>query len=332
MKHDPDYQQRRRRATIALSLAAGLALHAVGWRAGANVMTQRVDKWIADQRAAGMDVTHGNIKVGGYPFLWRARIDEPSIGDDRVWRWRADQLSVAYALWAPQSVTLSPNGGQRVDASGAHPISINARRTRAVISAGSHGAWSLRLDAGAASISPSNGATIAIGRGRIDISQPSSDSTRIDFIIALERGFADVNDERIEAPLLSAEGAVTAVHAVASADTWRLSGGVVRLDRAETVIEDSVGRFDGAVSLDETGSPAGLINVTLERPAGFARALGKSGLVTAEQAQLAEGALVMAALAQGGVINGPLQLERGEAKFAGVRLGGLPIVQSPSEH
>ena len=313
---------------LLLVLIAGL--HFIGWRLAADEMRKTVDLWVADQREAGMEVEHGKIDIRGYPFFLRARAPDVMMSDGASWRWRAEILDIDLTPDALNRLTFRPRGEQsfettefgswnfEVDGAAIHLANDETRE------------WTLDADIASGQFKR-NADDLAATSGPIvfSLGPNASDLNQLDTTLRLNDLKVAANGEQIEAPLLDVTASLTATHALSGEEPqiWRQAGGALVLTRVLAELEGTEGDFSGRVSIDEYGYPAGVIDASIKKPAGLARALGKAGAMPQQQAQAAEAGLAMASIAQGGKIAAPVVLKNGKATIAGVTLGDLPRVE-----
>ncbi|MEK9672703.1 MAG: DUF2125 domain-containing protein [Rhodospirillaceae bacterium] len=90
-----------RRAAVVMTLVLILGYIAFWFIVAASV-ERRVVEWTEARRAEGLEITHGGIATGGFPFTIELKIAEPVItrvGDSRV-SWTAPDLVLAAPPWS----------------------------------------------------------------------------------------------------------------------------------------------------------------------------------------------------------------------------------------
>lgn len=94
---------RRSRAWIFLPTLIGaliVAAYSAYWFFARGFVSDLVDTWIADQRAAGMVVEYDAKTVTGFPFRLTLNVDNPVLGDPRSGaQWRGDDLQMTMQPW-----------------------------------------------------------------------------------------------------------------------------------------------------------------------------------------------------------------------------------------
>lgn len=113
-----------------------------------------VESWIEDQRAAGIQVSHGTITTGGFPFLVQADIPAPGItaatGQETV-TWQGETLQISFPPWDFLTYQFDSPGEHLIAMIGANSYakwSVEAGTASGSWSIGSGGAADLTLELG----------------------------------------------------------------------------------------------------------------------------------------------------------------------------------------
>lgn len=305
--------KRTRWRLIALSAFAVLVVaHSVGWLWAAGRMQLHVDQWVADQRDAGLDVAHGDIVMRGYPFFLRARAPDVSIGEQGVWGWRATALDIDLTPTNLSQIIFRPRGVQMLEAEGAGVWRWQSDRMRISLSGDQHQQWALHCVALETLVTAHEEKhSIRVKSLDLSVGANRNDPTISDLILTVRSVSAQTDRGVIEAPVIDADISVRLVEGQEGLSVKKLV--------AE--IEGANAELSGDLIIDAIGYPAGVIDADIKKPAGLARMLGKMGVLTVEDASMAEAGLAMASLAQGGRLKGPIILSDGEVVMAGVKLG-----------
>jgi hypothetical protein len=111
-----------------------------------------VTAWIEDQRAQGVDVRHGEITTGGFPFSVHADLPAPSIttaaGQDML-SWQGETLRISFPPWDFLTYRFDSPGEHLVAMVGVDSFakwSISAGSATGSWAIGSGGAGALQLD------------------------------------------------------------------------------------------------------------------------------------------------------------------------------------------
>ena len=286
--------------------------HGFGWVWAAGQMRSYVEQWVADQRAAGLDVAHGDIVMRGYPFFLRARARAVSIGQQGAWGWRATTLDIDLSPTNLSEIVFQPSGVQMLEAEGAGALRLESDRMRISLSGDQHRQWALHGVALETLITTHERKhTIRVKSLDLTVGTNRIDPTISDLVLAVQSISAQTDRGVIDAPMLEADIAV------------RLMEGQEALSIKKLVaeVEGATAELSGHLTIDAVGFPAGVIEADVTKPAGLARMLGKLEVLTVEDASMAEAGLAMASLAQGGRLKGPIILSNGEVVMAGFKLG-----------
>ncbi|MHA7873279.1 MAG: DUF2125 domain-containing protein, partial [Hyphococcus sp.] len=108
---------------------------------------------------------------------------------------------------------------------------------------------------------------------------------------------------------------------------WRAAGGALSVTGLIATIEDSHIAAAGEIRLDADNRPDGALKTEIANPAGFARALGKTGVLSHNEAEAAAAGLTLMAVAGGGKLAAPLEFKNGEAQVAGIKIADLPALK-----
>ncbi len=80
------------------------------WMFLASGMRDGAQTWIAERRALGHEVSHGELEVAGFPLTLRLRLGEASYvmnPQGEGWAWRGDHMEVALSPWNPGHLEFS---------------------------------------------------------------------------------------------------------------------------------------------------------------------------------------------------------------------------------
>ena len=151
------------------------------WHYLESELQRFVGEWIEDQRAAGVQVTHGDITTGGFPLTVYADIPAPGItgrsGQDSV-TWQGETLRISFPPW--DFLTYS------FDSPGEHLI--------AIIGAESYEKWSMNAERvqGSWAIKTGGGAVLQVDLGGVEVEDVLQQAYSVD-MLALAIDIADEN-------------------------------------------------------------------------------------------------------------------------------------------
>lgn len=117
-----DLLRGRRRWPLLAGLAllnAGLVVggYALYWQVVADDVGGAVLEWIAEARAAGYDVRHRDLRIGGFPWRIHAELAAPHLGhgdQSDGWIWEADALVLEMRPWRLEEPVVTSRGAHRV--------------------------------------------------------------------------------------------------------------------------------------------------------------------------------------------------------------------------
>lgn len=328
-------------------LAAGavlFAIYSVVWMKGADIMRGELEKWVAGEEAAGAVITYDKLKVEGYPFVLRGRINAPDIRYPlNGWAWRGERLYVDTLPYNPTRLIISTYGSQEVrlaNGAGENVFDLEAEAIRVSLAEEAIAAslddvvLSAREDSAAFS-------RIELGTLRMNadlVERPetgSADRGQLDFgsrNLRLTRGS---DGEEFVIPLINAMILVDGMGALmdaapgmTTAQAWKAADGQVMIEdveviisRAEVTAPSRIG-VTGTVELDMFNFPAGAVSVSFREPAALLNTLSDLDLIDGALRQQIDAALTML-----GDNSLPLTLKGGQLLMVGVPLGDLPKVE-----
>ena len=312
--------------------AAGVVLLAYYfvWRVGADEMKSAVNDWVLEQRAAGLEVSHGELSAEGFPFFLRVRVETPSVAAPGAWRWRADALYLDALPYDLNKLMFSPEGEQILWAAGYGEWRARASDLRASIARDKKREWKFAMNIeGLEALRADNDARFALTSLIYDLAPDAEDPGTIELSLAAD-GVSALSDGRNIGP-----GAIRTVLTLSHADwlappdpagQWRTAGGALTISGLIAEIDGARLSVAGDVNLDRENYPAGRLQAEIANPAGFANLLGQTGALSPQEAEAAAAGLTLMAIAGAGKLNAPIDLRNGEAQIAGVKIADLPKI------
>lgn len=324
----------KRFAFPVLAIVVVLLIYTVYWFVARGQIERYVTEWEAEQVAAGFQIEHGDVRIGGYPYRFSVATDglvvraPESEGGWRLAldRFEANALPYDFQHWIVSlgdSLELSRNG---------QGLAFMAEQARFSFSGESGVTQRIGASIDVLEIAAiGNGAPPVTAAGRVRLSAATSESGELavqaqleDVTLAadqidpiLSRSFGD----RIT--LLQADFSVSEWPALAQSanlSTWSEASGEYTL-RAFNI---DWGRLDleaeGQLSLDRQLRPTGRISLRLLDPEAIVDAMIETGAVSQENA----GAMRLVAQSAPRSDSGtsiPLSFRNGGVYFGPVRLG-----------
>ncbi len=312
-----------------LVVAAYFAL----WRYAAGEIEMAVRQWVDDQRQAGLIVEHGPVTREGFPFFLRIRIDAPKIAAPGTYAWTAERLNLDALPYDLNRIIFSPSGAQTIAAPDIGEWRLSAEDMRASIAQDRARGWAFSMNVDNARASNASGVAARLSRLVFDFAPDTEDLNALTLSLVSE-GFAvdQAGGETIDIQKLETALAITetAMLLVGDPAAWSGAGGVVKLYGLNAEANGAEISVHGEVGLDILSRPDGRLNARIAKPVGLAPLISMSGALAPDEADAAAAGLALAAMAQGGAIDAPIEMRDGAASVAGVKIADLPAVARPS--
>ena len=335
-------------------LAIGAVLFAgyyFAWNYGAGIMRTEVDRFIGEQRSAGMIAEHGEVEIEGFPFLLRADIPQPVYADPAAgWRWEAGALSVDTLPLNPTRLILSPAGTQYVTTQQAGRTTkwlIEAEMTKASLSETETG-----LELRGLTATPVEGqSALPLTSLKIGLLRNNTRLTdNADTGIANDIGSLGFEAQKVAVTLPDNQQLTityfdtsltgTALEALQSPSTgetslesWRREGGTLMIEDMRLIVDDETAlpptqlRASGTLFIDPQDYLAGQLSLAVKDHKALMSVLSDAGLLPE---QIRENLLPMLdnmAEAVNGEMKVNLSLRNGGLYFGPVRVGNMQKIQ-----
>ncbi|MEZ5894069.1 MAG: DUF2125 domain-containing protein [Parvularculaceae bacterium] len=295
------------------------------WRAAAEEMKHGVADWVAEQRAAGLSVSHGAIKAEGFPFFLRVHVDAPDIEAQDAWAWRTERLTLDALPYDFNRLIFSVRSEQELSLAAYGAWRVRADDFRASVARDKLRGWKFAMTiAGAHGARAADGAKARAGSFVFDLAPDAADRSTLTLTLAASALALNNGEKELALDGLRTVMSATQAQALGDAGLWRAMGGALVISGLEAEAGASKLSVSGEISLDGEGYPAGGLTSVIAAPGPFITALGEAGVLNKEDAETTSAALTLAAIAGGGKIIAPLELKDGEARIANVTLARLP--------
>ena len=326
-----DKTRKMRRWLIGVWIAAAVIMagYYALWRYAAGVMETSVADWVEDQRAAGLVVDHGPIARDGFPFFLRVNIDAPQIESPDAFTWTAERLSIDALPYDLNRLIFSPSGKQRFAANALGDWAYSAESIRTSIANDKNRGWVFSMNVDNAIASGADGEESRIETLIYDLAPAAGTPTTLTLNL-IAAGYAHRDGQReVRIDRLETSLAVSQTDFLTSPDPathWRNADGALTVHGLNAVVDEAQLSISGSISLDAENRPEGALTTIITKPAGLAGALAASGALSREDADAAIAGLTLAAMAQGGRVEAPIELHAGAATIAGVKVADLPTI------
>lgn len=325
---------------VLLGAMAALVLAYVGyWFYVAHETERALAAWIAEGRAAGLEIAENGLAVGGFPFRIRVDATAPAIARPEArLGWSAERLAVIMQPWKLHHALAELDGRHTLrlpDGAGERIVELGFETALASLLADRSGGWQqIGVNAEALTVTLADGEGGAVLRDAALYLRPSvREDAFVDLVVKSGRtrlegaGLAPPLDtplDRIEVDL-TLNGAVPfAGQAVRRTIVdWRDAGGTIDLHRL--VLRQGRFRLEvtGTLALDAQLRPLGALTAKVTGHADLIALLVAAGQMPPGQAASATLALDLLAVAGGGSVAAPLTLQDGEMRLGPVVLGRL---------
>ncbi len=322
-------------------------IYTIIWFVGAGLMKDQIFVWVDDQRSKGFYVSHGDVKVQGYPFLLRAQIKTPEYGsNEQGWMWQAEDLYVDTLPYNPSRLILSPMGAQEV--------SLETATANEV--------WALNADVFRVSLTEETTAfefhnlkatptdnTTSLAFSDIQISRlvantlikQNSDEDIGSFAIEGQGlNFTSANaDNDIMISYMDAGVRASAYSTFVAANNnrtsfqqWYDEKGEIIIEGLRLIVTDKTENTPtqmmvrGNLKVDQNNYPAGRIDTTISEHSALLRILAKNNILSESDARSANSTLDMLSSAMSGELSVPITLKKGKAQIR-TPLGGVTIAR-----
>lgn len=291
------------------------------WRAGAAEIKSVVAEWAKDQRAAGMNVSYGQVAASGFPFFLRVHIHAPDIANPDEWRWRTDMLTIDALPYDLNRLIFSVRGEQELSTRTYGEWRIAAEEFLVSIADDKVKDWIFATTInGATARQTGNENEFSLGSLVFDLSPDATDRTTLVLALAATDAAISPKDGAVRLDRLQTVIQATQIHALGDADTWRNAGGAVKINGLLASVDDANLSVSGEIGLDADHAPAGLLATEIVAPGAFIEALEVAGVIAPDDAKKAVAALTLAAIAGGGKLKTPIELKDGGAHIGGVTI------------
>jgi len=343
---------RLRRLGLLVGLPVLLVgLHTAYWRWAAAELEEGLARWVADQRALGMEIEHGEPRLGGWPLEAQLTMPDPVLRrPDQSgalvpggWEWRGGRARFSIRLWSPWAVEIDAAGVQALRL-GVGPGGIRA------LGAADRLLVTIPFEPGA----PPQGATLELrglwldssighfalaeAEGGIafphaaDASDPSITLSLSALDIDLPEHAAGALGPRIATLALDAQVLGTVPRAQGLAERmsgWRDAGGSLTVPRIALSWGPLAVEAAATLALDEEMQPMGAANARVSGYAATLDALVAQGVIRVNAANAAKVVLNVLARspAQGGppAVEVPVTLNGRQ-----LTLGRIPLLRLPA--
>ncbi len=338
---------------LALAATALALAYSAGWYVVASRLETIVLAWIDDRRAQGWTATYDSMRLEGFPFAWRARLEKPVLASDRTsspFRWSGPVITLGWKPWRPERVGYVATGEHRIAATGPRPgrkLSLTSKRAEGdILFGGPHGLKRLIARIDGALLESERDRKIRIDRIAADIDTaplPRGENTADKMASLRLVGSASgitlpengamplgrtVGNVELDATVLGRVSAGSTRQVLAA---WRNDGGIVEIDRFGLGWSRLTVEASGSLALDSDLQPVVGASGTIQGHQETLTALTAAGTLKPGEALMARMALTF--LERQGSENAraeirvSLAIQDGWLHVGPVRLFRMPLVR-----
>lgn len=312
-------------AIFALLVAAYCAY----WFYVRGELETSVDTWIAEQRAAGANVSYSDKRLGGFPYRFALVLDDPHYTDPAATTdWQGDRLEIVMQPWNFQHAIIRSSGrNELAQLGGTNLTALIGKKSALSLKWNETGLtdYGLTLDT----------LDLVTAQGDLAVQGLTANFRQVPDAAPLGRLSVDWDKVQLDPAFL--EGTDLAfLGTELQASRLRLEGQGFGLFGEGPTRNVEIAQFllnwgplqlgaKGKFNIGPRGYPDGTLQVRLEDGTTFTRLLQEEGLLTSETA-LVIGPLVSASRDNGFF---PIPLRSGEISILGQSLGGVPRIARP---
>jgi hypothetical protein len=321
---------------IPALVALGCVVYGALWFTTASLLQSQAQRWIAQQRQAGLSVSHGEVRLGGFPARVVVTYPAWSMSRPERWSWRTDHISLWSEPWRPNRFTVDLVGTHEVNGAWTPVGVLNVQRaelrpTFALDGRVGEVALSIeKLDLGAKDAQP----LIQLASGALSVARmPGQDTpvSRLSLSVdELSAAGLDDLSPRLKTARLTADlmGEVAPGPLPSALSVWREGGGTVEVREVYLDWPPLTVSGSGTLALDDQLQPIGAMTAKFTGFFETVDALSARGLVRTSDASMARIVLgILARTPQGG---GPAEINLAvTAQNRKLYTGPLPLMTLP---
>ena len=271
-----------------------IAAYCVYWFVMAGELRKGVDTWVNDQRAAGHTVTYSKMKLGGFPYRFSLRVNDPVIASPvEGWSWAGTELTLVAQTYNLQHLlAFSPE--KNVFKVEGQPDTMISPGPKSVASLKFDAAYNLTdfgLTVPTAKVEHGDATAFQVNDLGLSLNPMPDNADNLKFKLAVKQISIDKIDDDLVwlGPTadelivwLEVEKFYPLIRNELSETEWRQAGNKLHLRRGQVDWGPLDLATKASVRLDDNLDPNGTIGVHLERTNDLKSALQKAGKLTDE--------------------------------------------------
>ena len=331
---------------LLIGLVAAFVGYWVYWTRLSDELARGLERWIAEQRAAGYVVKYAHIERRGFPSRLVLEVQDPEISrpaGPTAWRWRADWIEAWAAPWRVGRPVVRFDGRHRItyrDGAALREVVVTAEKAFARLTIDGAGLRHLAADIQGVDVRPSAGSeTVRIAQIRLQIranreaepDRPTGSydlAAKIDEVTLPETATPPLG-RRLDLVGLSVTtlGPLPRGFDDEALGVWRDAGGALEVRALKVVWGGVEAQLEGRIGLDRELRPAGLLRSKIRGAGRLIDALAGDGRLGQGEAVAAKA--VLGLLSRTGtdgrpVLEVPVAARNGRLSIGPVSLLPLP--------
>lgn len=289
---------------LLVLLAAGVGYY-LYWTEVAGRAQAATLRWIDQRRAAGFEVQHGAVRVGGFPYRIEIDIAAPLMADAKApqpWRWQGEMVRGVLQPWNLKHLIVEFPGEHRLDwreDDRARFAVARAGTARASLVFDGAGRWDrIAGEAAALDLATDRGPVAAV-RAALHVRHSPTNAEDVD--VAVEVQNLQLPEGSVPAPMGRTVTRAKAIGMVvgpwpaepfaAALARWRDDGGTVELRSVELKWAAFELQGDGTLTLDKEMRPLAALATEVKGYGALLDTLAAAGRMRASDARTARFAL-----------------------------------------
>ena len=305
------------------------------WLQGAKQLKNVIAEFAVESAEDGAIVTYDHVRVSGFPFFLRGKIDKPATEIASGEMWLGDKLYMDADILSPKRLLFSPRGVHQFSSPSGETWRFIDDSARASFEKFENKRWVAKFAGDYLKLDLANGTTGHLLDYLLNVQRVSKE---LDIYEAsMVTGSAAIDGGAYEGKplkLASIEGAARLYKASllqeSTLEIWQSQGGRLEIDRIVISTDDAFFSVSGDVSIDPDGHLTGDLKAVTENPAKLTPLFAAIGQLSDDESRATSAALLMLSIASGGKIEAPVELKNGGAYILGVQVAALPNVKTNS--
>jgi len=277
---------------IPLIVIVGIGGYWFYWTVLAGGLKQGFDRWIQERRAEGVEVSHGEVEVTGFPYRLELHIPQPSLSAPKLNdqpSWSADKLVLYFQTWERGHGIASVEGVQKIGwTAGTVRRNANVASEKALASFRFTDRGQItRLDTDMRKVRITGSLPLRQAerfQTRGEYRTMDDGRTAFDVKVRAETLLVDPAASPLGEQIDLVDGGIAleplpASTAPGDLDAWRDAGGVMQINHLKLTAGDLSVTGNGTFALDAERRPTGASALVVRGAEAFVEAIAAAGMI-----------------------------------------------------